>query len=235
MFTFVYILVNKYINMPKLRDIVSDLAIDAKALNIDDRISFRYLANKFISRISYYIRLEGRSREITRNLSVWKPINCIELIDIAPNTCGFVDNCNTLKRSKEKLPKPYDTSYGGLIKIMVLDKSREVKLIKPNDYKAYTTGKFMKNNLYGWIQDDYLYVPNTDIEQLTGMLVPKNPADVDALNSNCTTCVYPLEGEVNYTDYLIDLAKRDVMQDLQGGYRRMVSDEKGDDNNNIKN
>ena len=219
--------------MQKLRQIVSDLALDAKALNIDDRISFRYLANKFRDKLAYFLRLDARSREFVKDLTIWKAIRCVELEDIATNLCDYIDDCNTLKRSKVKIPDAYNTNYGLLIKVFTIDRIKQFTLILSNNLKTYTTGEFISNKLCCWIEDGYLYIPNTDIESVTVLILAKDPSQVDALN-NCTTCNYPLESDLNYSDYLITLAKAEVMKELVGGYKRMVSDEKGDDNNNSK-
>lgn len=219
--------------MQKLRDIVSDLSLDAKVLNIDDRISFRYLANKFRDKLSYFLRLEARSREFTKDRSIWKSLKCIELEQVATNACGFIDSCNTLSRSKKKIPEAYNTNYGLLLKIYVIDKSRELKVIISGSYKNYVIGEYLKENLYYWIEDGYLYVPNTDIESLTGIIIAKDPSQIDLFNNDCN-CAYPLDSQLNYSDYLISLAKTEVMKEIVNGYKRINSDEKGDDNNNMK-
>lgn len=218
----------------KLRQIVSTLALDVKALNLDDRISFRYLADKFTDKIGYFLRLEARSREFTKDLSIWKSIGYVELIDVGTNTAGYVDECNTLRRSKIKIPEAYNTNYGLLIKVLTIDGSTKFEQIASNAYSDHTKKRYGATGNLFWLEEGYIYIPNTDIEGIKVMIIPKNPADVDNINNSCGTCTYPLDGEVNYSDYLITLAKTEVIKEL---YSRISipQDEKGNDNTNIKN
>jgi hypothetical protein len=44
-----------------------------------------------------------------------------------------------------------------------------------------------------------------------------------------------LDSEINYPDYLITLAKQETLKEISSVYKRVVEDEKGDNNSNIKN
>jgi hypothetical protein len=216
----------------KLRQIVSTLALDIKAKNLDDRISFRYLADKFKDKIAYFLRLEAKSREFVRDISIWKTIGCVELIEVATNTCGFIDECNTLKRSKIKVPNVYNTNYGLLIKVLTIDGRISFTGINSNQYKDFTKLEYGGNGRFFFIEDGYLYFPNTDIESVKVLLIPKEPIEVDVLNNPCK-CAYPLDGEVNYSDYLIILAQQEVLKELLPA-TGIVQDEKPNDNTNLK-
>lgn len=219
----------------KLKNILSELSTDVKAIHSDDRISFRYLHLKFLSKLQYFLRIEAKSREILKDLSLWKTIDCIKLISINSNSCGYIDSCNTLKRSETQIPEAYNTSYGQLIKVMSIDGLTEYSIIKSNDYSDYI------NRLFGiikppfWIENNYIYIPNTDVNYIKVMILPKNSKDVDILNGTATSCSSILDSDVNYPDYLITLAKQEVLKEISGVYKRTPEDEKGDLNTNIKN
>lgn len=218
----------------KLREILSELATDIKSLNIDDRISFRYLHSKFNSKIEYFLRLEARSREILKDASIWKTIEYQELIDVSLNGSGFIDYCNTLKRSKNKIPEAYNTSYGQLIKVFSVDGRSEFTLLKSIDYPDYINREFVPTKGVCWLENKYLFIPNTEIEYVKIVLIPKDSSEVDNLN-NCDECSLVLDGEVGYPDYLITLAKQEVLKEIANIYKRVVEDEKGDNNSNVKN
>lgn len=218
-----------------LRQIVSDLAQDVRATNADDRVSFRYLANKFRDRFAVFLRVEARSREIFKHTGIWQSINCIELEEVAVTACGNIGHCYTLKRSKTQLPDSYSTNYGLLLKILTIDGLKEFKLIAQSfDYKNYVTREYGNPEPICWIQDKYLYIPNTTIEAVRALTIPKDPTAVAKLNGSCEVCISPLEAELNYPEYLITLAKEEVLKDLVGVYKRTTEDEKGDDNTNRK-
>lgn len=215
-----------------LRKIASELALDVKALNLDDRVSFRYLISKFNSKVAYFLRLESRSREFTKDLSIWKSIGCVELEQVSTNQCGFKDDCNTLLKSKIKIPEAYNTPYGLLIKVLTIDGRNKFTQIASNQYKDYTTMRYGGTGLLYWLEEGYIYIPNSEIEGVKVMIIPKEPSAVDAINNSCN-CIYPLDGEVNYSDYLITLAKKEVLNELLPG-KSIVQDEKGNDNTNSK-
>jgi hypothetical protein len=219
----------------KLRQIVSDLAQDVRAINVDDRISFRYLANKFKDKFTTFLRMEGRSRDIFNHAGIWQSINYIELEDTPVNVGEQVNGCYSLKRSKVKIPDHYSTNYGPLLKILTIDGLQEFKLLSQSyDYESYVTREYGPSKNAAWLQDRYLYVPNTTIDAVKALIVPKNSIDVEKLNGTCSACASPLEGDLNYPEYLITLAKQEIYKELTGGYKQVREDEKGDDNTNRK-
>jgi len=219
----------------KLRDIVSEIATDLKAsLNLDDRITYRFLAEKFRSKIAYFLRQDAKSRELLKDFTIWKAINCVCLEDIAASTCGYIDEFNTLKRSVIQIPEAYNTNYGQLVKVFTVDGFREFTMIKSIDYADYINRQYTKPKNVFWIENKYIFVPNIDIETVKVLIIAKEPIEVDKLNCTVDKCTSPLDGEINYPDYLITLAKKEVMVELIGGYKKIIEDEKGDDNSNRK-
>lgn len=218
----------------KLREILSSLATDVKAINLDDRISFRFLNTKFNDKISYFLRQEAKSREIFKDFSLWKSINCIDLIDVNSNACGFIDECKTLKRSEKQIPEAFNTNWGQLIKILTLSEDIEFKGIRSSELSDYLNREYSKPTSVYWLQDQYIYIPNTNLETVKGLIIPKDASAVDKFNCDLSQCASPLDGIVSYPDYLITLAKQEVLKELSGVYKRTIEDEKGDDNTNSK-
>lgn len=219
-----------------LRDIISELATDVKALNLDDRISYRYLLFKFNSKIEYFLRLEAKSREFAKLQNIWKPINCVELIDVGNNSCQILDHCNTLKRSKDIIPEAFGTNYGLLMKVLTIDSKSEFKLItNSSEYEDYRNRLYVGDRIRAvYLENKYLYIPNIDYDSVKILLIPKDPYAVDVLNGALTACSSPLDATVSYPEYLIKLAKEAALQEIAGVYKRVVSDENPNDNTNIK-
>jgi hypothetical protein len=169
------------------------------------------------------------------NPAFWLQINCMELIDSPVTACGFIDGCNTLKRTKDKLPDAFDTNYGRLVKVSTLGvNSSELKSINSFDYTDYINRKYKPKNGAYWIQDGYVYIPNTDLEAIKVLIIPKLSYEVDKLNGTANACARLLDSELNYPDYLITLAKQESLKEVAGGYKRLVDDENGNDNTNQK-
>ena len=220
--------------MLTFRQIISDIIDDLKAINLDDRLSYRFIKSKFSSEMSYFLRLEAKSREFAKLQNLWKPIHCIELIPVSLGECGFVDECSVLMRSKDKIPEAFSTNYGLLLKILTIDGKSTIPLIaNSSEYKDYVNRRWFKNKSVSYIEDGYLYLPDTMLEKVKVLIVPVNPYEVEKANGS-TGCNFALDVEVPYPEYLITLAKRQVLQELSGVTKRVVEDEKGDDNTNKK-
>lgn len=222
--------------MRTLRDIVSELATDAKALNLDDRLSYRFLANKFNGKIQYFLRLEARSREFAKIQNLWKPINCVHLQQVNTGSCGFIDKCSILLRSVDQIPEAFNTNYGLLMKVLTIGvKPVEFKIISnSSEYKDYTTRRWSKPLKACYLENKYLYIPDQDIQSVKILLIPINPFEVDKANGLATGCSNPLDAEVSYPEYLITLAKKEVLNELLPE-KRIIEDERGDDDTNQKN
>lgn len=211
-------------------DILSELATDVRAHSIDDYISYRYLQKKFISKMEYLLRLESKSSEIYNNVSDWESINCLEFIDVPTNSCGVFDGCNQLKRSVDKVTDIFDTSTGK--SILVFDIAGRVKfdVISLIDFGEFTKRRYYpKNKIIFWLHDDYLWTPN-DIEAVKVFLIRRTGTNSDSTGK----CNLALQNTINYPSYLVTLAKTEVLKEISGVYKRIVEDEKGDNNTNIK-
>lgn len=220
-----------------LRDIASELITDIKGITLDDNTSYRYVISKFESKMKYFIRLEFRSREFAKMQNLWQPIHRIQLQKVEANPCGYIDSCKILMRSENKLPESISTNYGLLLKILTID-GRDTFTILNNssEYKDYISRRWGKVSKIAYVEDDYLYVVDQEIDAVKALIVTMKQYDLDKCNSKSTTkCTFPLDVKVVYPEYLITLAKKEVLNEISGVYKRMVEDEKGDDNTNIKN
>lgn len=220
--------------MLTFRQVISDIIDDLKAVNLDDRISYRFIVSKFNSEIGYFLRLEAKSREFAKLQNLWKPIKCFKLKEVGLGECSIVDQCTTLLRSEEKVPKVFDTNYGLLLKVLTADGRTSIPLIANSSEAAdYTNRRWGKVQNLCYLEDDYLYFPDSTLESIKLLLIPMDPYEVDKANGS-TGCSFPLDAEIPYPKYLVTLAKREVLNQLAGITKRVVEDEKGDENTNIK-
>jgi hypothetical protein len=216
------------------RQIVSDIVDDVKAINLDDRLSYRFIKSKFSSELSYFLRLEAKSREFAKLQNLWKPINCVRLQEVDPQICAFADVCATLSRSVDKIPEAFGTNYGLLLKVLTADGKQTIPLVaNSSEYKDFVTRRWGGDKIACYLEDGYLFIPNTLVDSVKILLVPVDPFKVDKANG-AVGCKFALDREVPYPEYLVTLAKRQVLQELLGGTKRVVEDEKGNDNTNIK-
>lgn len=215
-----------------LRQVLSDISTDVKALNIDDRLPFRFLASKFKDKIATILSQDARGREFVLETNIWKSINCVEFKDVNAIQCCGITDVNTIKKSLVKIPEAYSTNYGNLIKVFTLDGSKEYKQIKSFEYKDYTNREYGKPLCF-WITDSHIYIPDSTLKAVQVSIIAKSPLEVDKLNG-CNKCTSPLDEELNYPPKLITAAKQAVLQELTGVTKQIVQDEKPNDNQNEK-
>lgn len=212
----------------KLRSLLSEIATFIKAINNDDRVSFRFLHKTFNSKIDYYLRLESKTREIFRLFHEWAPLE-IEFIDVPTNSVGYYDDCNTLKRSKDKIPNYFNSIFGPTFKLFDINGFLEFKRIDRSMLRDEMNKQFKSKIPFYIIENGYIYMPNSTIENATGYTLSK----LDNNNSN-SDCNLVLESTISYPEYLIELVKKEMKQELSNGYKRMIEDEKPDENSNKK-
>lgn len=220
--------------MPTLKKIVSDLSDDIKALNIDDRFSYRFLASKFKDKIQVFIRQDARSRELLKESNIWKPINCVNLTDANTIDCDCIeDDCQLIKKSVIQIPDAYSTTYGNLIKVFTLDGTQEYKEIHAYQHPDKATREYGSGK-YFWLENGYLFIPNVSYKAVKVLIIAKSPQQIDIINGTVSKCSTPLDEELNYPAYLITVAKTEVLKELSGVTARVVPDEKPNENQNLK-
>jgi hypothetical protein len=148
--------------MQTLRQAISDIVNDLRAYNLDDRFSFRFLANKLKGKIETFIKQDSEVRAIFNINEIWKAIPCVELEDADYGVCSeYYDYCDVLKRSKIKLPDVYTGRYGNFIKVLNVNNSNEYKQIKSFEYKDIKRREYRNKSIkYFWVEDGYLYIPD---------------------------------------------------------------------------
>ena len=216
--------------MQTLRKVVSDIVSDLKSANLDDRFSFRFLASKVIGRAETILKQDIADRALLTINDLWKPLQHIELQDSSFDIFSIVyDGDEQLKRSKKKIPETYATKYGNLIKIMNINSSMEYKEIQPSQYKDKVNREFVNKKIkYFWISDGYLYIPDSFVEEVKGFGVFKDSQAVDHFNGIISCCYKPLDSVVTLPSYIIDIAKKDIVNDLMRSNKAIVEDNNPD-------
>lgn len=223
--------------MKKLNQAISDINNDLAAFNLDDRFSRRFIASKLKGKIELLLKQDTVDRTIFTINELWKSINCIELEDVQYEICSqFYEYCKCLKKSKKRIPETYTGKYGNFIKILTVDNSIEFKQTKPFLYKDIANREFKSKRIkYYWIEDGYLYIPDECyLEEVKGYGMFKDSQEADVFNGTIPNCYLPLDSELLVPDYILDVAKSAIVQELAQINKRLVRDENPDLNTNQK-
>jgi hypothetical protein len=184
------------------REIVSRVRNSIKEHRIDSVLTNKHIYNILYSNSALLIKREADAKKSVYSLSnIWSSY-CVKLEEVSSITCDvpFSSDC-TILRSVEKLPEFVETSTGFLYKsITTLDGSKQYSLTTPYQYSIKSKIKYNKS-LYVFIEDGYLYVPNSKFKFLKILAYFKKPQ-----NSNCKDCVKKcssLDNDFPCPDYLI--------------------------------
>jgi len=194
-----------------LRQAISNVNDDLKSSNLDDRFSYRFIGRKLIKRIETFLKQDSLDRSIFNINEIWKPLKCIELKDDYSYYGDYY-----IKRSCNKIPEVYTGKYGNFIKILNIKNSMEYKQCKPFEYKDLKNREFQNKRIkYFWIEEGYLYIPDSEVNEVKAFGLFKDSQEADFFNGVVDCCYKPLDSELLVPDYIVDIAIKDIVQELR--------------------
>lgn len=222
------------------RQIISDIMGDLRAVNLDDRVSKRYILNKLRDYAALYIKRDAEARRILGLSDLWIEVPCVQLCEAPIVDCCEVDipGCKTVMRSIKKMPEAYETMYKELIQVFNVQFAKEFRQITPQEYKNIIVREFQDKRIkYFWLSNGYLIVPDSMVTSVTVRGVFLNQDEAKKLNS-CdpeeNKCPSALDQPFVCPDYLLAIVKQETLKDLFNFYKRNVVDESPNLNTNLK-
>jgi hypothetical protein len=221
------------------RQIISDIIGDLRAVNLDDKVSKRYIHNKLLGYAATLIKRDVDARRLLNISDIWIDVPCVEFCQVPLVDCCDIDipNCMTVAKSKKRIPETMESFYKELLELHNPLYAKEFRQITAKEYKNITAREFRDRRIkYFWLQDGYIIVPDSLMEVGTVRGVFLNPAEAKKLSS-CSdepNCVSLLDQRFVCPDYLITPVKQQVLQDLFNFYKRGVLDESPNLNTNKK-
>ena len=221
--------------MQTYRKIISDIVSDLKAYNLDDRFSYRFILSKIIDSAEYFFSQDVDTRRILKSNDIYKTIPNFTLCQVNYGDSELELNI-PIQRSINKVPATFNTNYGNLIKFLNSVNSTEYKLTQFNSYYNLLRREYSSSKIkYCWIEDDYLYIPDSAIPFVKVLGVFKDSQFIDYLNGKIGKDYKPLDSVLNLPDMKIKIVKDDAVQRLAGITKRMAVDENPNGNTNLKN
>ena len=204
--------------MNTIGDAVSRLRSILKAVNEDSFITDRMLYTVILKYAKLLIKRDDDRGKIIRMSSIYSVLPCIELIEVDTiEACcsGIKTNCIVM-RTKDKLPKILDATYGPMFRsITSIDGSISIIITDPGTYTSMTkTSTFKYNNsVYCWIINDYIYIPNQTWEAIKVEAIFEG--DIGAFQcDNQDQCIPRQEQNFNVPDYLFAEIEQFALKEL---------------------
>ena len=202
--------------MATKRDTISRVRGSIKGEKQDAFLTDRYIYSVILKYAKLYIKRLDDNSKVMRYSQLFEPVG-LDLIDVSKVAAGCIDipTCCVIKRTKDKLPKAFEASWGPIYRyVSSIDGSQEVLRTYQKQYVKMTkttTFKYNKNRYY-WISDGYGFFPELTWEMI--LIDGMWEDSVEIYKCDATTCI-------NRLDELTHIPE-DLFVEIEGGVRQEI-------------
>lgn len=138
-----------------------------KAAKQDAYITDRFIYSLIVKYAKLYIKRQDNLNIRLKFASLFRTLPCVELVETnkIEACCGSLPDTCKIMRTREKIPLPFEGSYGPFIRTVAsIDGSTEVYRTQPSAFVSMsktTAFKYNKQKYY-WYMNGYLYLPNVE-------------------------------------------------------------------------
>lgn len=196
----------------------------------DREMSRRYVLYVAEEKMKFLLTQKLRDRSLYRESNIYTQINCVEFEKIDVVKCDIIEfrTCNSVMRSRKKLPEVIYSRYGDSIRMVSnLDHSITIDKTTPNDLVRNRNRKGYNKKPFYYITDGYLYLVNTEMEVGYIELLTQDTKTAEDLDCGCTKneCKSSLDYPFIGSDKLVEVAIQQTLQELMGSYMQVRPDE----------
>lgn len=221
-----------------VRKAISEIRKGLRENDADSRMSNKFIYAVIKKNAAMLIRQRSDSFRILRQQSFYQWLKCV-VVEEAPAIdpcCGIRSKC-TVFRTRDRLPRMYEDSYGAIIKnVMTIDgpgHGTELQPVTPDAWDRKRKNPWGKNGAstdrYYFYDDGYLYFPNTDWRRIK--IRAYFQEDVSSLNlcDNCadtpsTECFRYMDNEFKLPPDLWKYVAEAVVQEMMAEYKQIPPD-----------
>jgi hypothetical protein len=188
-----------------------------KAAKQDAFMTDRFIYSLIVKYAKLYIKRQDNLNIRLKFSSLFRSLPCVELVETnkIEACCGSLpDSCKIMK-TKEKIPIPFEGSYGPFIRtVSSIDGSIEVYRTQPAAFVSMTkTTAFKYNNQkYYWYMNGYLYLPNVEWPSI--MVEGIFQDDISIFTCEDDVCSIKQNQILPIPDDLFAEVEKQVLQDL---------------------
>jgi len=211
-----------------IRQAISQVDTDLKS-TMDTKIAPRAIWTKFVFNLAALLKQVNETKRVWKSSDVWQKINCLEMKRVPAVDCIELYPLvhDYLAKSVERIPATYTSSAGDMIRDINASApyGKQYRLVTPKEYKAIRKREFVDPAVgYAFIIDNYLYLPDSEVERVTVTGAFTNPREVALLNGE-DPCKPFLDYQFYCPEYLVKVVHDSVLQDLVGVNQKIVKDE----------
>lgn len=211
-----------------IRQAISQIQTDLKS-TMDTRIAPKAIWNKYVFNLASILKQVNETKRVWKSSDVWQKIKCLDMETVSAADCTEIAPLvkEYIAKSKLKLPATYTSAAGDMIRDVnaIFPYGKQYRLVTPKEYRAIRQREIQDKSIgYAFIIDNYLYIPDSEVEKVTVTGAFINPREAALLNGE-DPCKPFLDYQFYCPEYLIKAAHDLVLQDLLGASQKVVKDE----------
>lgn len=155
-----------------------------KSTSKDSKIPRRLVLAIGESKAKTYISQKLNDRSLYRETNIYREIPCVEFIEIDKVSCPIIDFrlCNSIYRSKNKIPELLWSKYGHTLKeIRSLDNMKTFSPTTMSQHKRDKNRTHKTKNLQFFIEDQYVYIINEPLVSANLYLVTQDLYELEQI------------------------------------------------------
>ena len=211
-------------------EITSRISSTLKSNSKDGRLSRRLILSVAESKAKFLISQKLNDKSLFREDNLFKNLNCFALKADNIISCDVIAfrRCKSLMKSKKKLPKLLYSKFGNsILSITTIDGSVDflpITLTSYNLLKDRPSAKFVKQNYY-YINDGYLYLPDSEIKAVNILLLTLESEKIDEL-SECsdTECKSVWDYDFVCSDKILEVVIQETLNEILGSNKKIPED-----------
>ena len=200
------------------KEITSRIISTLKSNSKDGRLSRRLVLSVAESKAKFLISQKLNDKSLHREQNLYQTISCIEMITQDTVRCPIIEfrRCNSLQRSKLKLPELIHSRYGHSLKeVLSVDENTSFINITPTQYRLNKDRSLKVKGNYFYVKDGYLYLPDSEIQSVTLIILTQDLYDLYAI-SECKNgeCKSAWDYEFICPDKLLEVVIQETIKEL---------------------
>lgn len=203
---------------------------------MDTRIAPRAIWTKWVFNLANILKQVNETKRVWKSSDIWQKINCLDMQKVKAVDCPEIAPLvhDYIAKSVSKIPATYTSAAGDMIRDLnsTYPYGKQYRVVTPKEYKQIRQREFQDPSFgYAFIINNYLYIPDEEIEKVTLTGAFPNPKEVGLLNGD-DPCTKFLDYQFYCPEYLIKIVHDMVLQDLAGVNQKVVKDEDTNMNEN---
>lgn len=211
-----------------IRQAISQVQTDLKS-TMDTRIAPKAIWVKWVFNLANILKQVNETKRVWKSSDMWYRINCLEMATVSAALCPEIAPLvkEFVAKSVQRIPATYTSAAGDMIKDItsIFPYGKSFTVVTPKEYDKIRKREFQDKRLgYAFVVDGYLYLPDSEVEQVAVTGAFTNPREAALLNGE-DPCKPFLDYPFYCPEYLIKVVHDLVIQDLAGVNLKVVKDE----------